>query len=96
MVITNVEAHVVPEKAVAFEQSYRDETGRLPPEIVQSFLLRDTADPTLWRIVTHWRSREDLEKYRQSVETPTARRLFLDVGAEPSLAISDVVVHASP
>lgn len=48
----------------------RDQRRVLPPQIVESFLAQSAAHPTLWRILTVWRSREALEQIRQSGETP--------------------------
>ena len=95
MVMTILEGHVAPEKAAALEQAYRAGTQSLPPQIVQTFLIHSTAEPRLWRILTVWRSREALDEYRRSRETPGGVLMFRAAGAEPALSIFDVVAQAA-
>lgn len=45
--------------------------------------------------MTSWQSREGLQEYRESVATPEGVLVFRAVGAEPTLAIFDVVDFAS-
>jgi hypothetical protein len=94
MVVTMLEARVPPEKAGDLLREYGGVDGGLPPFIIESFLLRET-DSELWRIVTVWRSREELDDYRASVETPEGVRIFRAVGSEPTLAIFDVAARAT-
>lgn len=65
----------------------------LPAQMVQIFLVQDTADPTLWRGISVWRSRAALDEYRRSVDTPGGVLLFRMAGAEPTLSIFAVVDH---
>ena len=90
MVMSILEAHVVPEQWTALQRSYETRAGILPPQIVESFLAQSATDSRLWRILTVWRSREALEQMRQSRETPTGILIFRDAGAEPSLAIFSI------
>jgi hypothetical protein len=90
MVMSVLEAQVVPEQWAALQQSYETRARVLPPQIVESFLVQSATDSTLWRILTVWRSREALEQMRQSGETPTGVLIFRDAGAEPSLTIFSV------
>jgi len=95
MVMTILEAHVALENWAALERAYQVETEHIPPEINQTFLVHSTADSTIWRIITVWRSREALEEMRRSTETPAGVRMFRAAGAEPTLSIFDVVAHAT-
>ena len=70
MVITVLEAHVNAENAALLRDAYAAKLGRLPPQMVRTFLLQGTADETLWQIVSVWKSREALEEMRSSGETP--------------------------
>lgn len=70
MVMTMLEAHVSDGHWSDREQIFSEETKKLDPGIVQTFLLHSSADPTLWRIATIWESREALALMRQSVATP--------------------------
>ncbi len=94
MVVTMLEALVAPEKKEDLLREYRGGTDSLPPFIVESFLLQER-DTRSWRIVTVWRSSEELEAYRSSVETPEGVRIFRAVGSEPTLTILEVAVHAA-
>ena len=63
------------------------------PPIVETFLLH-AVDSDKWRIATVWWSKEELDSYRASVETPEAVKMFRAAGAAPSVAIFDVIRHA--
>ena len=94
MVITILEAHVEANKWSDFQNNFKARTADLPPQMLQTFLLQDTADQTLWRIVSVWKSREALNEMRNSGETPTGVLMFRNAGAEPKLSICDVPVSA--
>ncbi len=96
MVMTVLEAHVTADQWTALTQTYTQSSSRLPSQIVQTFLVQGTADPTLWRLMAIWRSRNALEEYRQSVATPGGVLMFRSVGAEPTLTILEVVAEAHP
>ena len=94
MVITILEAHVDAERWAGFEMDFKERSRALPRQMVQTFLLQDTADQTLWRIVSVWKSREALQEMRDSGETPTGVIMFRSAGAEPKLSIFNVPVSA--
>lgn len=93
MIITMLEARVHEEQISGLVDSF-DAHGELPPAIVESFLIREF-DSDLWRIVTVWKSREALDEYRTSVDTPGGVLIFRSAGAEPSLTVSEVSAHLS-
>jgi hypothetical protein len=102
MVITILEGHVAPEKWDTLESTYREAekawregSEPLSPDIVQTLLAQHATERTLWRIMTHWRSRAGLEAYRQSVETPAGVLMFRAAGTEPTLSIFDVHIHVA-
>lgn len=94
MVITILEAHVAETNWSAFQSDFKARTVELPPQMIRTYLLQDTADPTLWRIVSVWESREALNEMRNSGETPTGVIMFRSAGAEPKLSIFNVPVFA--
>ncbi len=94
MVITILEAHVEANKWSDFQKDFKTRTVELPLQMLQTFLLQDTADPTLWSIVSVWKSREALNEMRNSGETPTGVLMFRNAGAEPKLSIYNVPVSA--
>lgn len=94
MVITILEAHVDADKWPDFQADFRQRTADLPPQMVRTYLLQDVKDPTLWQILSVWKSREALEEMRNSGETPTGVLMFRSAGAEPRLSIYKVPVFA--
>ncbi len=91
MVMTVVEAHVEQTQWAALERAYREGTEQgLPPQMVQTFLVQSTDEPTLWRGLSGWRSREELLEMRRSTETPAAILMFRAAGAEPRVSIFTV------
>ncbi|MEX2542401.1 MAG: antibiotic biosynthesis monooxygenase [Trueperaceae bacterium] len=92
--MTVLESHVAADKWEAIGGGVEAARNRLPPQMVRTYLAQSTSDKTLWRIVSVWKSREALEEYQRSTETPGGVLLFRNVGAEPTLAVFDVVVHA--
>jgi heme-degrading monooxygenase HmoA len=94
MVVTIVEGRVDPDRMSDLAEAFSQGSGNLPPAIVESFLLRPE-DGDAWRIVSVWRSREELDAYRASVETPGAFAIFRAAGVEPTLTIFEVAEHAT-
>ena len=70
--------------------------GDLPPFILATTLAKD-AGSDRWRVVTIWRSREELDEYVASVDTPAALAAFRAAGVEPELTIweADRVMFSS-
>ncbi len=94
MVMTVLEAHVAPERWGDLEAAYREGIKALEPGLVQTFLVRGAADPTLCRILTLWESRAALDAMRATGETPKGVLFFRAAGAEPTLSIFGVAQHA--
>jgi len=65
----------------------------IPDGILASALLR--GDGNQWQITTLWRDRAALDamsaQMRARPELPAAPRVFREVGAEPALAVFDVI-----
>jgi heme-degrading monooxygenase HmoA len=90
MVLTVLEAQVPPGGETALRAAYETGAAVLPEGLVRSELLRDVRDVTRWRIQTWWASREALETMR-AAGTPAGVLMFRAAGAEPALAVFDVV-----
>jgi quinol monooxygenase YgiN len=93
MVMTILEARVAEGQVSLLEQAFRDASSELPPGLVESFLVRDEADPSLHRIVTLWRDRAALDAMRASGATPKGVQIFRAAGAAPVVSIMDVRIH---
>jgi heme-degrading monooxygenase HmoA len=91
MVITVLEGRVPPKNVNVLREAYRTMgINKLPPAIEETFLAQDTSETDVWRIMTVWRSREELEAYRKSVETPGGVLIFRQAGVEPTLRVYEV------
>lgn len=93
MVVTVLTAEVAADRVADLEQAYREGTGELPPDIVETFLVRDASRAEHFRIMTVWRSREALEAMRASGVTPKGVQIFQAAGATPELSVLEVAVH---
>jgi heme-degrading monooxygenase HmoA len=93
MVMTILEAIVAQDRIEDLERAYREGTAIIPPEVFETFLVRDTQDETLFRIITVWTSRAALEQMRATVDKPKGVQIFEAAGATPALMILDVVAH---
>ncbi len=95
MILTILEASVAPEQWKSLQQAYQAGIEHLPAQMVQTFLVQQTKDPRKWQILSIWRSREALEEYRKSTNTPEGILWFRSAGVEPSLVLYQVVAHAT-
>ena len=95
MVITILEARVEPDMAPALLAAYQNGLSHLPPQMKQTFLVQDTTDKNIWRILSVWKSREALDEMRSSRETPEGILMFRAAGAEePKISIFEVAAYA--
>lgn len=92
-VLSVTSATLPPAAEARVTEAYRTATAKLPHMVITTALVRGEANE--WRIVTVWRSREQLEEYRRSVDTPAAVAIFREAGAEPAVAVYDVVHEAA-
>ncbi len=92
-VMTVLEARVPRERWDDLRASFAQGQGQLPRQMVHSYLMQSAADPELWRTVAVWESRAALDEYRRSVETPGGVLFFRAAGAEPTLALFEIVVQ---
>jgi hypothetical protein len=93
MVMTILEARVPKGNWNSLKEAYEKQLRSLPSSIVHTYLIQSSSDNDIFRIVTVWRSREELDKMR-SQGTPAGVIMFRSVGAEPSLSIFDVTAEA--
>ena len=95
-VVTVLTASVSAERVADLQAAYADATGNpFPPGLVRSALLRNTNDPTEWRIETIWQSHEALAAMRQ-LGKPRGVQIFEAAGAAPSLSIFDAIAELLP
>jgi quinol monooxygenase YgiN len=90
MRITQLEGKVSSEKWDMLKATFNKALQDVPSAIKHSYLVQDKTDSDVWRVITVWRSRDALQIYRQSVETPEGVLMFRAAGTEPALTISGV------
>jgi quinol monooxygenase YgiN len=95
MVITVLEAHVAQDQWETLKRAFQEGASNLPPQMNETFLMQNTADPTLWQALSCWKSREALDEYRRSVQTPGGILFFRAAGAEPKITIYEVAAHVT-
>jgi len=94
MIVTMLQAQVAEERSSQLTEAFNEGSRSLPPPIRESFLIHESGTNT-WRVFTVWESRDALDAYRQSVDTPGGVLMFRSVGAEPNLSIHEVASHAT-
>jgi hypothetical protein len=91
MVLTVLEARVPPDRVPDLLRAFEEtRMSALPPFIVRSFLVRSDRDLDVWRIMTVFRSREELDAMRTSGQTPRGVEMFRAAGAEPTFSLSTI------
>ena len=91
-VLTVLEAEVAPDRVDDLLASFRAAAGEPRAEfILRSSLVRSRSNPQLFRVMTVFRSMEELAAMRDSGETPRGVVMFRSAGAEPTLTIFEIV-----
>ena len=95
-VLTEVSAVVAAEREGSLLAGYRDLLAQpIPDGLLRTELLR--GQDGHWRIQTLWRDRAALDAMRGGPEPPAASQLFLQVGADPVVAVVEVAEsYSSP
>ena len=87
IVVTMVEGDVEPARVSDLLEAFPAKSVDDLPEFILGTMLIREPDSTRWRVVTLWRSMDDLDQYVKSVETPGAKAAFQAAGVEPSVAV---------
>lgn len=95
-VLTVLDAEIPDDRYADLERAYSEAVAdQSPPGLLESKLLRDSRDPSRWRIETLWESREALAAMR-GTGTPRGVLMFREAGVEPTLSVFDVVESLHP
>jgi quinol monooxygenase YgiN len=94
MVMTVLEAQVSKPNWPKLTEVYSERSQKLPPGLVQTFLVQSRDEKAVWRIVSVWESQHALDEMRRTTETPGGFLIFRAAGAEPKLGVYDVSQHA--
>jgi len=92
-VVSMVSARIPPERAPEVIARFSVAVRAGMPERRHTSLLRREDDE--WRIVTFWRSREDLDAYLASVDEPFAKQLLREAGGTPEVKVFEVMLDSS-
>jgi quinol monooxygenase YgiN len=88
-----VSAHISPERVADVIAGFADAVRASRRERRHTSLFRGDGD--LIRIVTVWRSREDLERYRTTAERPLAVTLLEQAGGTPVVDVLELVLDSN-
>ena len=94
MLVTILEGRVTSERWNTLSDMYRKGIKQLPMALLQTFLIQDTKDTTIWRIISEWRSKEEYENLRESEELDSVcLEMFRKIGVEPTRRIFEARGH---
>jgi hypothetical protein len=84
MYVTILSGHVAHENWDPLKKSF-EQVGKRPPKaLIESVLIQNEDDPTLWQIVSFWSSREAFKEAERKEETNLCVKMFCDAGSVPS------------
>lgn len=91
IIVTVIEGRVKQENWGALKEAFHTAGGgKLPPQMIRTYLTQNQLDPELWRLETLWRSREALEEIRARQQTPAGILLFRKAGAETTHSVWEI------
>ncbi len=85
MFVTILRGQVAHENWDRLQVHYDRLVSSLPEGLLDTYLIQNYQQPTLWEIVTIWTSEEAFESVRAQKKTEAAELLFCDSGALPDL-----------
>lgn len=88
--MTVLEGHIAADQWAALTDGFAQIDAQRPAELLASYLVQSTADPTLWRTVGIWSSQQAFDAFRASVQAPPPLVLFRSLGAAPTLALYEI------
>ena len=89
-VVTMVSAYIAPDRVADVVEGFGAAIRAGMPERRQVSLLRGDGD--LWRIVTVWRDRQDLNRYLSMTDRPFAVTLLEGAGGAPTVDVLELVL----
>jgi hypothetical protein len=91
-VVTMVSARIAPDRVPEVADRFAAAVRAGMPERRHTSLFRGDGD--LFRVVTVWRSRDDLERYLATTDRPFAVRLLEDAGGDPVVDVLELVMDS--
>ena len=93
MVMTILEGRVSAARWSELEIAYKRGLKTVPVALLQTFLIQDTRDRELWRIITLWKSEDAYLESRSKGIHSTCEDMFRSVDVEPSRRVFKPVAH---
>ena len=94
MLVTILEARVTSERWRLLTASYRRGIKGLPLALLQTFLIQDTKNPNVWRIISEWRNREDYARFTgENDNEECCAAMFKAVGVVPTCRVFELRAH---
>ncbi len=93
MFVVTMEAQVPPEQEERLTRAFAHVMKHRPDSVVQSMLMRDNLDPTLWRVLTVWDSREAADAYYVSNTNLPGAYVFHLSGLVPTATSSELIAY---
>jgi len=90
-IMTVLEGRITQDQWTALTEGYAQIQTQRPAELVTSYLVQSASDPTLWRTIGVWSSKQAFDNFRAAVQTPPPLALFRSLGAEPTLALFEII-----
>lgn len=84
MYITILSGHVSHENWSPLEESFEKVQRHPPVGLLQSSLVQSKDDPTVWQIISIWKSEEIFKEAEASEQANLCVRLFCDAGSIPN------------
>ena len=93
MIMTILEGRVRAARWGELEIAYKRGLKTIPVHLIQTFLIQDTKDRELWRIITLWKSEEAYRLSREKGIHSTCEDMFRQVDVEPTRRVFIPVAH---
>jgi len=90
VVIITMEAHASEHEWETLTRAFKYAMKRRPKALLDSYLLQDSVDPTLWRVMSVWESEEALEAYAASSDIIPSAYAFEVLGIAPEASLGRV------
>ena len=85
MLISILRGHLAQEHWTRLQGHYEKLVHSLPEGLLQTYLVQNSEQPTLWEILMIWQSEEAYESGRAQKKTEACELLFCDAGDVPDL-----------
>lgn len=90
MVLITMQAHVPMDQWDVLTRAFDHAMKHRPADVLLGLLVHDNHQPTLWRIMTVWKSQEALDLYYETEGRIPSAHVFHLAGVVPEATVSEV------